>query len=312
MVSSNNYSYEKATERNIGIVDETEQKMLKGARVAIAGVGAVGGNYLITLARMGVSNFKIADPDIFEMPNLQRQAGAFLSHLNEKKVDAMKNMALDINPNISIETFDQGVNDNTVDDFLKDVDVVIDGIEAFQIAPRRLLYRKAREQGKYVMCSAPIAYGASLQIFDPNGMTFDRYYNIDDSMTRSEQIGVFLLGLAPNLLSKSMIDESKVDFEKEKGPALASTIALSTGVICSEILKLLLKRNKPKCIPHAFYMDPYNWNFVKKSRRPIPFRWLQKLLLKIAFKKFPSLKRVYDKELAGRTSSLEIKQSLMI
>ena len=50
MDNLNNYSYEEATDRNIGIISEPEQKLLRGSRVAIAGVGAVGGNYLINLS----------------------------------------------------------------------------------------------------------------------------------------------------------------------------------------------------------------------------------------------------------------------
>jgi hypothetical protein len=44
-----------------------------------------------------------------------------------------------------------------------------------QVDARRLLYRKAREKGIYAILAAPLAYGATLHIFDPKGMTFDEF-----------------------------------------------------------------------------------------------------------------------------------------
>lgn len=299
MKPPNGYQYQNATERNIGLFTELEQVLLQNAVVAIAGVGAVGGNNLITLTRMGIGNFKIADPDIFEEVNLQRQAGAFISSMNKSKVEVMAAMVADINPSAKVEIFPSGINENNIDEFLKGVDIVLDGIDAFQIEPRRLLYRKAREKGIYVIFSGPIAYGATLQIFDPRGMSFEEYFGINDAMSRAEQIIVFLLGITPKLLkiTKTKMDESRVDFEKEKGPALASTVALSTGVVTSALIKIILNREKPLCIPHAFYLDSYHWSFVHKKRRPFRFKWVQKILINLCFKRFPSLKRLHLGEL---------------
>ena len=294
--NSENYQYEKAVERNIGLCSEVEQALLQNAVIGIAGVGAVGDNNLITLARMGTGDFKIADPNIFEEVNLQRHAGAFISSLNRSKVEVMSAMVADINPSAEVELYSEGINEKNIDSFLAGVDVVLDGIDAFQIGPRRLLYKKAREKGVYVIFSGPIAYGATLQIFDPRGMSFEKYFSIRDEMSRAEQIAVFLLGIAPKLLTKNKMDESRIDFEKEKGPALASTVALSTGVVTSALLKILLNREPPKCIPHAFYLDPYHWNFVHTNRRPLRFRWLQKFVINLCFKRFPSLKRLHLSE----------------
>ena len=63
------FDYAMAFSRNLGITSETEQGRLRDARVAIAGMGGVGGDYLITLARAGIGNFRIADFDAFELAN---------------------------------------------------------------------------------------------------------------------------------------------------------------------------------------------------------------------------------------------------
>ena len=81
------FDYSSAFSRNIGWVTEAEQAILRSKRIAIAGLGGVGGSHLLTLSRLGIGNFNIADFDHFEIQNFNRQAGASISHLNRPKVD---------------------------------------------------------------------------------------------------------------------------------------------------------------------------------------------------------------------------------
>ncbi|MGK2907461.1 MAG: ThiF family adenylyltransferase, partial [Desulfuromonadales bacterium] len=55
--------------RNIGLISEAVQARLLATRVAVAGVGGVGGIHLLTLARLGVGKFTIADMDVYERAN---------------------------------------------------------------------------------------------------------------------------------------------------------------------------------------------------------------------------------------------------
>ena len=75
------FDYDDAFSRNIGWVTEWEQRALCDKTVAIAGMGGVSGAHLITLARLGVGAFHIADLDSFEIANINRQFGAGTSTL---------------------------------------------------------------------------------------------------------------------------------------------------------------------------------------------------------------------------------------
>src|SRR5436190_7249977 len=75
------WSYEEAFRRNRGLCTDNEQHILRNSRVAIAGMGGVGGVHLVTLARLGVGKFTIADPDSFDVVNFNRQYGATMSNL---------------------------------------------------------------------------------------------------------------------------------------------------------------------------------------------------------------------------------------
>ena len=55
-----NWSYEEAFSRNLGIFTKEEQETLRNSRVAIIGMGGVGGVHLMTLTRLGIGKFTIA------------------------------------------------------------------------------------------------------------------------------------------------------------------------------------------------------------------------------------------------------------
>ena len=103
------FDYDEAFSRNLGWVTQTEQLLLRQKRIAIAGLGGVGGGHLVTLARLGIGAFHIADFDVFELANFNRQAGATMSALGRPKVDVLAAMARDINPELALETFPEGV-----------------------------------------------------------------------------------------------------------------------------------------------------------------------------------------------------------
>src|SRR6185312_10490183 len=103
------FSYHEAFARNIGWVTRAEQNILRSKRVAIAGMGGVGGVHLLTLARLGIGAFHIADFDTFDIANFNRQVGATVSTLGRAKAEVLAEMARDINPELQIKSFPDGV-----------------------------------------------------------------------------------------------------------------------------------------------------------------------------------------------------------
>src|ERR1039457_3657211 len=108
----------EAFSRNLGLVSEADQSRLLDARIAVAGAGGVGGLHLLTLARIDVGKFTIADFDTFDTVNINRQYGAFISTLGQPKGQVMFDMVRDINPLADVRLFPQGVTLQNLDDFL--------------------------------------------------------------------------------------------------------------------------------------------------------------------------------------------------
>ena len=244
-----------AFSRNLGIISEAEQQKLASTRVAVAGAGGVGGLHLLTLARLGVGRFTLADPDIFEAVNINRQYGAMKSTLGRYKADVLAEMLLDINPAAEVTVMREAIGPTNVDKFFAGVNVYVDGIDFFEIAARRLVFRTARQQGIYALTAAPLGFGATLQVFSPTGMSFDDYCGISDSMSTIEQVAAFAAGLAPHPYHTRYLDFAYVNFSTGKGPAVSPACTLAASFVATEVVKIITGKGKIKPVPHYLQVD---------------------------------------------------------
>lgn len=241
--------------RNIGLLTQEEQKRLLNARVAVAGAGGVGGLHILTLARLGIGNFNIADFDTFEVVNVHRQFGASAITIGKNKAEVMAQMVKDINPHAGVMVFSEGINEDNVETFLNNIDILIDGIDFFEIDIRRLIFKKAKKKGIYAITSAPLGFGATLQIFSPEGMTFDEYFGISDNMNYIEKISAFASGLAPHPYHIRYMDISTVSLTKKIGPALSLACTLSASLVATEVVKIIAGKEHIKSVPHYLQID---------------------------------------------------------
>lgn len=258
------FNYNLAFSRNNGITDTEEQERLKNATFAVAGMGGVGGDYLITLLRAGVGNFKISDFDAFEMGNFNRQYGANMSTVGHKKLDVMKELALDINPEANIKTYDSGINESNVEDFLSEVDVFVDAVEFFEINIHRLIINACRERNIPAVFGVPMGYGVGTLVFTPEGMSFDDYFDIDYQAPLGLQALKMALGSAPAGFHLKYIKPAAYDLGSRKAPSIASGCKLATGMVITKALLAFLNPESLKSLPHYTCYDA-RLNRLKKG-----------------------------------------------
>lgn len=116
---------------------------VKGAKVAIAGLGGLGSTVALALGRIGVGYLKIIDFDIVEPSNLNRQQ-YFIKHIGMKKCEALKDILYEINPFIEVESNDIFVEPNNIIELFENMDIVIeafDGAEQKAMIVREVLLR---------------------------------------------------------------------------------------------------------------------------------------------------------------------------
>jgi molybdopterin/thiamine biosynthesis adenylyltransferase len=261
------FNYQEAFSRNIGWITDAEQLVLKSKRIAIAGMGGVGGSHLITLTRLGIGYFHIADFDSFELSNFNRQAGATLPFLHQPKVEVMEKMAKDINPLLIVKKFNSGINDENLDDFLANVDLYIDGLDFFVLDIRQKVFARCYEKGIPAITAAPFGMGVALINFMPGKMSFENYFRLNGYAPLEQQLR-FLIGLSPAMLQRSyLVINNRFDLINKTGPSTPMACELCAGATATEALKILLKRGKVIAAPWGYQFDAYR-NKLKKTWRP--------------------------------------------
>lgn len=260
------FEYDEAFSRNIGWVTTKEQEALRSKRVAIAGMGGVGGGHLLTLARLGIGAFTISDFDRFDIANFNRQAGATLATIGRPKVDVLADMALQINPDLDIRRFPDGVSQDNLDDFLRDADLYVDSLDFFAFAARRATFAACRRLGIPAITAAPLGMGTAVLVFLPGGMSFEEYFCLEGC--NEEEMGIrFLFGLSPGMLQRGyLVDPSRVNLEERRGPSTIAACQLCAGVTATEALKILLDRGGVISAPRGYQFDAYRNRLVRTWR----------------------------------------------
>jgi molybdopterin/thiamine biosynthesis adenylyltransferase len=279
------YSYDEAFSRNIGWLTRQEQDQLRHKRVAIAGLGGVGGVHLLTLCRLGIGKFHLADFDTFDLANFNRQAGATVSTLGQNKLDVMNRQARDINPELDITAFADGVTQGNLEKFLDGVDLYIDGLDFFAFEARQQVFAACAVKGIPAVTAAPLGMGVAVLNFLPGGMSFDDYFCLNDCAEAEKPLR-FLLGLAPARLQMGYLaDPSAVDLANRKGPSTIMACQLCAGVAATEALKILLGRGPVRSAPKGYHFDAYR-NKLAMTWRPGGNRNpLQRLFIALAKRK---------------------------
>ncbi len=173
--------------RNYGFWNEAEQAALMGARVAIAGVGGDGFQLGLKLARMGVSRFSIADPEVFEPENVNRVEGAVHSSFERRKAEVFLDRVRDINPDIEVDVFLDGVTPENVEDFMRDASLVLDESELTHPEIGSLIARRARAQGIPDLLVMNVGFAAQATSFAPrSAWTFERFMGFPSDMPLDE------------------------------------------------------------------------------------------------------------------------------
>lgn len=261
------FDYATAFSRNIGWLTQAEQQHFKQKRVAIAGMGGVGGFHLTTLARLGIGKFHIADLDQFEVANFNRQAGAAMSTVGHAKVDVLAGMAKDINPESELDVFSDGVHNANLARFFRNVDLYVDGLDAFAFEAREAVFAYCAQHHIPAITVAPLGMSAALLNFMPGRMSFEQYFQLSGRSDPEKAIR-FLVGFAPSLLHRHyLVDPTAVNLAEGRGPSTGLSCQLCAGVAAAEALKILLGRGRVWAAPHAIQFDAFR-NRMAHTWRP--------------------------------------------
>jgi molybdopterin/thiamine biosynthesis adenylyltransferase len=129
------------------------QKRLLGGKVLIIGAGGLGAPAALYLAAAGVGTIGIADADVVDLSNLQRQVIHTTADIGKVKVESAKETMLAINPDITVNTYHEFIAADNIRDIIRDYDFILDGTDNF---PAKFLINDACVMEKKPFCHAGI------------------------------------------------------------------------------------------------------------------------------------------------------------
>ena len=140
------------------------QRKLKAARVLLVGAGGLGSPAALYLAAAGVGTLGLVDFDVVDRSNLQRQVLHGTSSVGKPKLESARDRLRDVNPHVTVETFNTRLTSADALDVIRGFDIVVDGSDNF---PTRYLVNDA-----CVLLGKPNVYGAIFR-FDGQASVFD-------------------------------------------------------------------------------------------------------------------------------------------
>lgn len=134
------------------LLGKEAMERLAGARVAVFGIGGVGGYVCEALVRSGVGSFDLIDDDKVCLTNLNRQIIATRKTIGKYKVDVMKERISDINPDAKVEVHKCFFLPENADEFhFEDYDYIVDAVDT--VTAKIELIMKAKEVGTPIISS---------------------------------------------------------------------------------------------------------------------------------------------------------------
>ncbi len=109
---------------------EGQQKIAE-SKILVIGAGGLGSAVLLYLSAAGVGNIGIADADVVDLTNLQRQVIHFTPDLDKPKVESAKEKITKLNPNVTVTTHHEFIDPNNILEIIKNYDFVVDGTDNF-------------------------------------------------------------------------------------------------------------------------------------------------------------------------------------
>ena len=269
----NMLSYDLLFSRNIGFVSENEQKKIKSACVLILGVGGMGGAAFEVLVRSGVGSFIIADPDTFEIHNMNRQIALDSTHLGKQKVEVWKSRGLLINPEVKITAFER-LTGALLEAQARNCTLLINGCDDPQATIE--LHRLGKKLGKTVL-DAAAATLPNVIICHPDGKSIEGLFQSPtlhqafDSLTAKDLKAYSEAEVQFAMIHSSSRKHVNLDALKEflagsrKRFSFAPMVIMTGTLMDYEAIKIILGTSNPS-LGQIFFYNPWNHQVERPKR----------------------------------------------
>lgn len=280
--------YNNRTERHEGWLTTDEQRLLKSATVGVAGLGGMGGPLTPVLLRLGIGTLKLADNDVFDATNINRQFGATRFNIGKSKTFETAKALRAITDDSTLLLYPRGINQKEVASFVQGCTIIIDALDFLAAEARILLLQEARKHNIPVINANSTGFGTRLFLFTKDSMDIETFLGVSldeatdfqkklSTKTATKQdkakiVRAMILNFTPS--PPLYADESQAAsnvkalrkrmVEQERGPSVVATnLPFASGFVANRTILYLLKdsgveRRKMRDLPLApgyIYLD---------------------------------------------------------
>ena len=214
----------------------------------------MGGLSAEQLVRLGVGHVKIADFDNFAVHNLSRQTGSTSSSVGHNKAKVLGRHFKDINPELRLEVYEDGVTPGNVEKFVKDAEVIIDGTDFSTFSSTILMYQTARRKDICVINPNAIGFGVNVFVFGPKTISIEEHLELASGAEGKKAL-LKLVPYLPSYIDPEVVQ--KVMSGEMNIPNIATPQYLGTSIAVTEAIMMVLGRVKPPTgpKPRVFIID---------------------------------------------------------
>lgn len=267
--NTENYYLERTKRNQFWTRGQQGQLNLRNLKVGVAGLGGMGSNIAEIFARLGVGHLRLADPDIIEVSNINRQVIANLNTLGSSKLEACASEISSIDPEIKLEKFPQGITGENAETFVSGLDVVINEIDVLHMDKQLHLLNAARKQGLAVYTTLVVGVGIHLYKYSPtSSFTAEDFLG---SLLKDSSLDNLLKVLGhplPDYMQNQNLNEFKNEIETNGGiPIFGASTYLGQSLLAIRVLcDLGFIRSsdtapKTPSLPEFLVLDPLTLEF---------------------------------------------------
>ncbi|MHA1539475.1 MAG: HesA/MoeB/ThiF family protein [Alphaproteobacteria bacterium] len=221
-------------------VGRTGQEKLLNGRVLIIGAGGLGSPTSLYLAAAGVGTIGVVDGDVIEISNLQRQIAHHTLDIGAPKVESAAAKMRAINPDVTVNTYQEWARANNIIDLIKDYDFILDCTDNF--ASKFLINDAAFFAKKPLSHAGVLHFEGQLMTISPNESAC--YRCVFDAPPPSNTVPAGVLGVLPGVIGSLQATEA-IKFILGEGTLLTDTL-LTYDALSMNFRKVKLKKN-PSC-----------------------------------------------------------------
>ena len=192
--------------RHVKLIDFEGQIRLLQSRVALVGLGGLGGFILEMLLRLGVGRITVVDGDRFDETNLNRQLLATYSSIGRPKTDAALERVVLVNPTVEFTAFNERLTESNAQVILGYCDLAFDALD--RISDRFILQHACRALGIPMLHAAVEGWtGQAASIF-PNGPGIEQLYGEESEAVKTDTDLVDTAVTSPIIMAAFQVSEA--------------------------------------------------------------------------------------------------------